>query len=225
MSDANPPAPDQPARRPIRKAWALAAVALAALAGSLVLYEMRGPADKEAAGDSACAAARSTAERMAPFARGAVAALAVEQRPQPLVAISFDAPHKHKRSLADFRGRTVLLNLWATWCIPCRREMPTLDRLQAKLGGKDFEVVAVNLDTARLDRRQAFLKQAGIKSLTFYADPSGEVFERLRQTGKLIGLPTTFILDPHGCTLGTMAGPAKWDSPDAVKLVRAAIGK
>ena len=145
--------------------------------------------------------------------------------PQPLVELSFDAPQGQRRSLADFRGRTVLLNLWATWCIPCRQEMPALDRLQAKLGGADFEVVAIDIDTARLDRRQAFLDQAGVKSLAFYADPSAEVFERLKQAGKVVGLPTTLLLDPQGCALGTMAGPAQWDSPDAVNLVMAALGK
>jgi thiol-disulfide isomerase/thioredoxin len=225
MTDVNQPAPNPPVPRRIRRSPVIAAVALTALAGTLVLYGMRGDDGKEMAGASGCATARSTAARLASFARGEVAALAVDQSPQPLVELSFDAPQGQRRSLADFHGRTVLLNLWATWCIPCRQEMPALDRLQAKLGGADFEVVAIDIDTARLDRRQAFLDQAGVKSLAFYADPSAEVFERLKQAGKVVGLPTTLILDPHGCALGTMAGPAQWDLPDAVNLVMAALGK
>lgn len=225
MTDVNQPTPNPPAPRRIRRSWALAALALAVLAGTLVLYGMRRDDRKEMASTSGCATARSTAERLVPFARGEVAAFAVDENPKPLVDLSFDAPQGRRRSLADFHGRTVLLNLWATWCIPCRQEMPALDRLQAKLGGADFEVVAIDIDTARLDRRQVFLDQAGVKSLAFYADPSAEVFEQLKQAGKVVGLPTTLILDPQGCALGTMAGPAQWDSPDGVNLVTAALGR
>lgn len=225
MNDVNEPTHNPPAPRGIRRRAAIAALALAALAGTLVLYVMKGDDGKELAGAAGCATARSTAERLAPLARGEVAALAVDDNPRPLADLSFDAPQRQKLGLADFRGRTVLLNLWATWCIPCRQEMPALDRLQARLGGADFEVVAIDIDTARLDRRQAFLDQAGVKSLTFYADPSADVFERLKQAGKVVGLPTTLLLDRQGCTLATMAGPAQWDSPDGVNLVMAALGK
>ncbi len=86
--------------------------------------------------------------------------------------VSFNGPDGKKLTLADFKGHNVLLNLWATWCVPCRSEMPALDRLQAKLGGSDFEVVAVNIDTSRLDRPKAFLNDAGVKNLGFYADPT-----------------------------------------------------
>ena len=228
MTDDNPPTQEAPAPHRIRRIWsfaALALVALAAIAGTLILYGTRRDHGKELATASDCVPARATAERLAPLARGEVAAFAVYANPKPLVDISFDASKGQRRSLTDFRGRTVLLNLWATWCIPCREEMPTLDRLQAKLGGADFEVVAINIDTSRLDRRQAFLDQAGVKSLAFYADPTAEVFERLKEAGKVVGLPTTFILDPRGCVLGTMSGPARWDSPDGINLVMAALGK
>ena len=137
---------------------------------------------------------------------------------------STDADGK-PRTLADFRGRTVLLNLWATWCVPCRKEMPALDALQAKLGGDDFEVVAVNIDTRNLDKPKAWLKEVGIKRLGYYADPSAKVFQDLKAIGKAFGMPTTLLIDPNGCELGTLAGPAEWASEDAIKLIEAALGK
>ena len=115
----------------------------------------------------------------------------------------------------------MLLNLWATWCVPCRAEMPALDRLQARLGGADFEVVAVNVDTARLERPKAFLDEIGVKSLDRYADSSGDSFEALRLAGKALGLPTSLLIGKDGCELGVAAGPAKWDSDDALRLIEA----
>ena len=228
MTDVDEPDPTPPAPRRIPRSLAigalLGALVLAALAVSLVLYGIGGDDGKEMAATS-CADAHAAAERVAPFARGEVAALNVDDAPKPLADLSFDAAQGQRRSLADFRGRTVLLNLWATWCIPCRQEMPALDRLQAKLGSPDFEVVAINVDTARLDRRQAFLDEAGVKSLAFYADPSAKVFEALQRAGKVVGLPTTLLVDPHGCAFATMAGPAEWDSPDGVNLIMAARGR
>ncbi len=163
--------------------------------------------------------------RLAPLARGEIAALAVEKKPRPAVPIAFDGPDGAKLTLADFRGRAVLLTLWATWCVPCRVEMPALDRLQANAGGKDFEVVAVNVDTARLDRPKAFLDAIGVKSLARYADPSGDSFETLRLAGKALGLPASLLIDKEGCELGTIAGPVNWDSDDAAKVVEALKGE
>jgi thiol-disulfide isomerase/thioredoxin len=128
------------------------------------------------------------------------------------------------RTLADWRGRTVLLNLWATWCVPCRREMPALDALQAKLGGPDFEVVAVDIDTRDPQKPLAFLKEIGVSRLAYYADSSAKVFTELKTAGKAFGMPTTVIVDRSGCEIGNMAGPAEWASDDGVKLVSAAIG-
>ena len=135
-----------------------------------------------------------------------------------------DAAGKPLR-LASFRGRTVLLNLWATWCVPCRKEMPTLDALQGKLGGPDFQVVAVNIDTRDPDKPKRFLKQLGISKLAYYADPDTKTFQDLKAIGRAFGLPTTLLVDPQGCEIGSIAGPAEWSSDDAVKLMKAALGK
>ncbi len=196
---------------------------LAALASVAVLYGF-GMGGKEAASPE-CVPAREIANRIAPLARGEVAALAVARTPRPATEIAFVGPDGQKSSLAAFRGKTILLNLWATWCVPCREEMPSLDRLQSRLGGADFEVVAINIDTTRLERRRAFLDEVGVKSLAFYSDPSADVFQTLKKAGKVVGLPTSILLDARGCELGAMPGPADWASDDAIKLTMAATGR
>jgi thiol-disulfide isomerase/thioredoxin len=209
-----------PVRRPLRS---LVIAGAALVVGAAVVYGIVAPGKK--AGDTACAAAISVAERIAPLARGEVAALTVHSSPALEDSLTFEGADGQPKSLQDFRGRTVLLNLWATWCVPCREEMPALDKLQARLGGPDFEVVAVNIDTARLERRQTFLKEAGVTKLAFYADPKADVFQVLKRSGKVLGLPTTMLVDPQGCEIGLMPGPADWASDDAVKLVSAALGR
>ena len=103
--------------------------------------------------------------------------------------------------------------------------MPALDRLQAKFGGQDFQVVAVNIDTVRLDRPKAFFADAGLKNLSLYADPSADAFEALKVAGKALGLPTSLLIDKDGCEIGVMPGPASWDSRDAEAAVSALIGR
>jgi thiol-disulfide isomerase/thioredoxin len=174
--------------------------------------------------DAACQAAVNAAGRIAPLARGEVAALAVARTPFRVPDLAFKDAAGRDRKLAEWRGRTVLLNLWATWCVPCRREMPVLDALQAKLGGPDFEVVAVDIDTRDPQKPLAFLKEIGVSRLAYYADSSAKVFTELKTAGKAFGMPTTLIVDRSGCEIGNMAGPAEWASDDGVKLVSAAIG-
>jgi thiol-disulfide isomerase/thioredoxin len=178
-----------------------------------------------AAVDTACKASVETARRMAPLVRGEVAAVAVATTPKPLPALSFQDGAGATKTLGDWRGRTVLFNLWATWCVPCRKEMPALDALQEKLGGPGFEVVSVNIDTRNPDKPQVWLQEVGIHRLAYYADHSAKVFQDLKAIGKAFGMPTTLIVDPNGCEVATLAGPAEWASEDAVKLVNAALVK
>src|SRR5579872_1353945 len=173
--------------------------------------------------ETACRSAVKTAARIAPLAHGEVAALSVAQRPFRVPNLTFKDAGGNEHSLADWRGRTVLFNLWATWCIPCRKEMPALDALQAELGGPDFDVVAVNIDTRDPARPLAFLKQVGITRLSYFTDPSAKVFQELKVAGKAFGMPTTLLVDRSGCEIGEMAGPDEWASPDGVKLMTAAI--
>ena len=175
--------------------------------------------------DAVCGGAVNTAKRIVPLVRGEVAALAVAQSPFHVPDLAFKDAKGRDLRLSDWRGRTVLLNLWATWCVPCRREMPALDALQALLGGADFEVVAVNIDTRDPQKPLTFLKDVAIAHLAYYSDPSARVFEELKTAGKAFGMPTTVIVDPSGCEIATMAGPAEWASDDGVKLVSAALAR
>ncbi|HZN28802.1 MAG TPA: TlpA disulfide reductase family protein [Xanthobacteraceae bacterium] len=177
------------------------------------------------AGDTACRPAVELAKRIAPLARGEVAALAVAETPLRVPDVAFRDAGGAQRHLADWRGRTVLFNLWATWCVPCRKEMPALDALEAKLGGPAFEVVTVNIDTRDPDKPRTWLKEVGIGRLAYYADPSAKVFQDLKVAGRAAGMPTTLLVDPAGCEIGTLAGPADWASEDAVKLISAALAR
>jgi thiol-disulfide isomerase/thioredoxin len=218
--------PPQKSRvRSLAPAGLLAILAIVALSVA-VLYGMSGLPGKEASvsGGGSCAASAAKLPRIVAASHGEVAAFNALKAPRPLVDISFLGQDGAPRKLSDLRGKTVLLNLWATWCVPCREEMPSLDRLQAAAGGPDFEVVAVNIDTARLDRRQQFLNEIGVKSLAFYADPTADVFQALKRAGKVVGLPTSILIDAQGCEIGALAGAAAWDSPDARSLIAAVAG-
>jgi thiol-disulfide isomerase/thioredoxin len=172
---------------------------------------------------AACRSAVKTAARIAPLAHGEVAALAVAQTPFRVPDLAFKDAAGRERRLADWRGRTVLLNLWATWCVPCRREMPALDALEADLGGPKFQVVAVNIDTRNAEKPRAFLKEIGVTHLAYYSDDSTKVFQDLKIAGKAFGMPTTLIVDPAGCEIGDMAGPAAWASTDGRALIGATL--
>jgi thiol-disulfide isomerase/thioredoxin len=175
--------------------------------------------------DAACRPAAELARRLAPLARGEVAAVSVASEPARMPDLAFTDASGKTRTLSEWRGRTVLLNLWATWCVPCRKEMPALDALQGKLGGDKFEVVTVNIDTRNLDKPKAWLDEVGIKQLGYYGDPSAKVFQDLKAIGKAFGMPTTLLIDPQGCELGALAGPAEWASDDAIKLISTALGR
>ncbi|HEX3182655.1 MAG TPA: TlpA disulfide reductase family protein [Beijerinckiaceae bacterium] len=199
------------------------ALGVCVLAAAALLYVTIGSGGKETAEAKACAANAAQRAAVDRAAKGEVAALAIAKESKPVTPLAFGGPDGQPETLDAFRGRVVLLNLWATWCVPCRQEMPALDRLEAKLGGKDFQVVAVNIDTTRLDKPKAFLNEVGVKALSFYSDPKADVFYRLKQAGKVVGLPTTVLIDRNGCEIGTLAGPALWDSPDGMALIEAAV--
>ncbi len=201
----------------------LAMVVLGGFAGVAIgLAAVYGIGAMQRNADPACRPSVELVKRLAPLARGEVAAINIATEPRRLPDLAFKDAAGQPRTLADFRGRTVLLNLWATWCVPCRKEMPSLDALQAKLGGDTFQVVAINIDTRNLDKPKAWLDEVGIKGLGYFADPSAKVFQDLKSVGKALGMPTTLLIDPQGCELGTLAGPAEWASDDAIKLIEAA---
>ena len=152
---------------------------------------------------------------------GDAAVLRMHASPRPLPEIAFVDGAGKPVTLAAFRGRTVLLNVWATWCPPCREEMPSLDRLQKALGGPAFEVVALSIDAGGAPVVKRFYDEIGIRSLAIYVDPG------MRAAGQLAtpGVPTTLLIDRAGRELGRHAGPAQWDSPEAMRVFSSYTGR
>lgn len=169
-----------------------------------------------------CAPAVATAQRISPLITGEVAALTPATKPLEVPDLIFNDAEGAPKKLSDFRGKTVLLNLWATWCVPCRKEMPALNTLQTKLGGDAFQVVAINIDTRDADKPKAFLADGNLTALPYFTDKSARVFQDLKAVGRALGMPTSVLIDGRGCEIATIAGPAEWDSGSAVKLIEAA---
>ena len=200
---------------------AIAAVAIGAVIGFAGVYGIGG-LRRNASGDPACRGAVELARKIAPLAHGEVAALTMATSPLRLPDLAFwDADGKPKK-LSDWRGRTVLVNLWATWCVPCRKEMPALEGLQTRLGGPNFEVVAINIDTRDPEKPKNFLNDAHLTRLGYYSDQNAKVFQDLKAIGRALGMPTSVLVDGQGCEIATISGPADWGSDDALKLITAA---
>ena len=222
---ADMPESPSPAPAPLRRIpYVIGAVLIGAALGYAGVYGFGG-LKRNAGGDSACAVAVRLASKIAPLAHGEVAALTMATAPLRLPDLAFEDADGKPRKLSDWRGRTLLVNLWATWCVPCRREMPALDRLQAKFGGKNFEVVAINIDTRDPDKPKRFLREAKLTRLGYYSDDKAKVFQELKAVGRALGMPTSVLVDGEGCEIATIAGPAEWDSDDAVKLITAATAQ
>ena len=153
------------------------------------------------------------------LSQGQMAAFVFRKAPEDLPEVKFLDASAKERTLADWRGKVVLLNLWATWCLPCRKEMPALDRLQRELGSDQFQVVAVSVDRTGLDGARKFLADTGAEALALYADPTA----RMGSTLRAAGLPATLLLDRQGREIGRLLGPAEWDGEDAKRLIAAAM--
>jgi thiol-disulfide isomerase/thioredoxin len=212
----------------------LVAIALVAgaLAGAVAVYVRENhlgnatPAQTTAGNSQdevACAAKAETARKVGASATGQVAALLAADPPQSLKGLAFEGPDGKQMTLADHAGKTLLVNLWATWCAPCRAEMPALDALQREKGSDRFEVVAVNVDTGDADKPTKFLREIGVKTLAFYREPTLALFDNVKKRGLALGLPVTMLVDGEGCLIGHMNGPAEWSSPDAKRLIETAL--
>jgi thiol-disulfide isomerase/thioredoxin len=214
-----PPSPRPAATR--RIPLAIGAVVIGAAIGFAGIYGIGG-LKRNVPGDSACRGAVELSRRLAPLVHGEVAALTMATAPLQLPDLAFEDGDGKPRKLSDWRGRIVLVNLWATWCVPCRREMPALESLQTRLGGPKFEVVAINIDTRDPEKPKNFLKEAKLTRLGSFNDQKAKVFQDLKNIGRALGMPTSVLVDGQGCEIGTIAGPAEWASDDAVKLITAA---
>ena len=218
MPENSAPRPAATRRVPI----AIGAVLIGAAIGFAGVYGFGG-LKRSSGDDSACASAVDLARKIGPLAHGEVAALTMATSPLKLPDLAFWDADGKPRKLSDWRGKTVLVNLWATWCVPCRKEMPALDRRQTKLGGKDFEVVAINIDTRDPEKPKNFLKEANLTKLAYFTDTKAKVFQDLKSVGKALGMPTSILVDGQGCEIANLAGPAEWASDDAIALIKAAV--
>ncbi len=218
MSELPSPRPTATRRIPI----VIGSVLVGAVLGFAGVYGF-GALKGNTSGDPACKPAVALAGKIAPLAHGEIAALTMATAPLRLPDLAFEDADGKPKKLSDWRGRTILVNLWATWCVPCRKEMPALEGLQTRLGGPNFEVVAVNIDTRDPEKPKKFLKDADLTRLGYFNDAKAKVFQDLKGIGRALGMPTSVLIDGQGCEIATIAGPAEWASDDAIKLVTAAI--
>ena len=154
---------------------------------------------------------------------GEIAAFRTVDAPVSLSDIAFQDQSGADRTLVEWQGKSVLLNLWATWCAPCREEMPALEALEKNLGGDKFAVVPISIDLDTPDKPKAFYEEIGLQALPFFHEGELAIFNRLKKQGLAFGMPTTLLLDEESCVLGVLNGPAHWDSDDARALIEMAI--
>jgi thiol-disulfide isomerase/thioredoxin len=155
------------------------------------------------------------------LATGDMTAFVVKGERKPVPEVSFTAENGAALSLDQWKGRVTLVNLWATWCAPCRKEMPALAALQKDMGSKDFEVVAISVDRKGLDASAKFLNEVGAAALKLYADPSTDALTKFQA----VGLPASILIDRQGREIGRLLGPAEWNSSDAKALITAALAE
>jgi thiol-disulfide isomerase/thioredoxin len=155
------------------------------------------------------------------LARGALSAFLVKPERPPAAELTFFDEQGKLHSLKEWQGQVVLVNLWASWCAPCRKEMPSLEALQRRFGSKDFEVVAISVDRGGVKVAQKFLEETQSLLLRLYVDPSAKAIETLGA----LGLPATVLIDREGKEIGRLLGPADWSSPEALQLINVAINE
>lgn len=172
-----------------------------------------------------CPAQTAAAETLDAAAVGELAALNGTGEGRGYRSLTFKDVDGTDTSIAAFSGKRLLVNFWASWCVPCREEMPALDAIAAKYNSETFMVLPINLDMGEdgLEKARAFMEEGGFQNLPLYADNTFAAFERLKTEGVALGLPVSLLLDESGCELAVLPGPAQWDHPDGEKVVEALI--
>jgi thiol-disulfide isomerase/thioredoxin len=174
-------------------------------------------------GAAECAPQTAAAQKIDAAATGQLAALNGTGTGRGHSAMSFTDDTGKQFALKDFAGKTLLVNFWASWCIPCRAEMPALNELAASENDAHFMVLPINLDIGEggLDKARAFLAEGNWPNLPLYADPTFESFKKLQTTAVATGLPSSLLIDAKGCELAVLQGPAEWNSPDGIRVIEA----
>jgi len=217
MSDA--PAPQ---KKP-RKSWQLpVAIGVAGLGVAIASWFYLG----NAAEASTCPVQAMQAQVVDAAATGYLAALNGTGEGRGYADMTFKDEAGADMSIADFSGKALLVNFWASWCVPCREEMPALDAIATEYNSDRFMVLPINLDIGAggLEKAQDFLDEGQFDNLPLYADSTFAAFDRLKREAVAVGLPATLLLDPEGCELAVLQGPAEWHSTDGKAVVEALIG-
>jgi thiol-disulfide isomerase/thioredoxin len=201
----------------------IAVIIFGILCGVAVIYVMN-PLARKRAVEARCVTTPSMLDAMRGKAVGEMAGVVVPALPRPLPDMAFQNADGQTIGLSSFKAKTVVMNLWAAWCVPCREEMPALNALQHSMGNDFFEVVAVSVDMQGVEKPKAFLKEMNIDRLNFYASPDGGLFQEMQKIGRAAGLPTSLIIDSSGCEIGYLPGPANWGHRDARALLAVATG-
>ena len=172
---------------------------------------------------SECAPQSVAAQKIDAVAVGQLAALNGTGTGRGYSGMKFTDAAGNTKTLKDFAGKALLVNFWASWCVPCRAEMPALDKLAAQENDEGFMVLPINLDLGAggLEKARAFLAEGNWPNLPLYADSTFESFKALQTSAVALGLPSTLLLDKNGCELGVLQGPAEWHSPDGVNVIEA----
>jgi len=219
----------------VAKTVLLFGVALALGAAAAVgVYALQGPKVQQPVGavaggstpartESTCVVDEALRARLSAAATGEVAAFTALDRGFNVSEFGFVKQDGSRTTLAEWSGRVVLLNLWATWCAPCRAEMPALQSLQQALGSDAFEVVPISLDLGDLEKPKAFYDEIGLSDLGLYHDSTMSTLTTLKKAGLAFGLPATLLVSEEGCVLGTLNGPAEWAGHNAQNLIKAAM--
>ncbi|HEY4199035.1 MAG TPA: TlpA disulfide reductase family protein [Devosiaceae bacterium] len=170
-----------------------------------------------------CAPQLQAAAAIDSAAQGELAAVTGTGTGRGYSEVAFQDGDGQMKTIGDFKGKALLVNFWASWCIPCREEMPALNTVAGKYNDADFEVLPVNLDIGDggIDKARKFLADGNWPNLPLYADPTFKAFDKLKTEAVSIGLPTSLLLDGKGCEIAVLQGPAPWDTPDGDKVVEA----
>lgn len=188
----------------------IAALLLGLLASGTLLYMAQAQRGDRATGDPDAVASARLDLALGLDTRSTTS---IDRAPPPELA--FEDASGRPLKLSEFRGKLLLLNIWATWCAPCREEMPALDRLQASLGGPDFQVIALSTDVDGATVVRRFYEDLGIEHLGIYVRPDKQDLSKL----SLIGLPTTLVIDPRGMEIKRKLGPAEWDRHEMISAL------
>lgn len=179
-----------------------------------------------AASASSCKVQPAAAAVIDAAATGELAALRGTGEGRGYADMAFKDASGKALTIADFKGKSLLVNFWASWCVPCREEMPALDAVAGEYNSDSFMVLPINLDIGEggLEKAKDFLAEGDFKNLPLYADSSFAAFDRLKREAVAVGLPATLLLDPDGCELAVLQGPAEWHTKDGDAVVKALIG-